>query len=410
MPPSTSPGRLVLAGVLAALRASVTGLVLCILTGLLVGWSTDGLTAAGSVGLGADLWLAAHHVPIVFAHGTVSLLPLGLLLLPVVVLVRAGGRLAREVEVAGVWQAGVALAALIVPYACAGGVVAVSTLAQTNHASLIWAPVGTLVVAGLAGGVGVLRGAGLGLRVAARVPERVRPVLVAATGGAATLVAGGAVLVTAMLAVHIVRVRDVTASLHAGGLGEVLLFVAGALYLPNAVMYAVAYAAGTGFGLGTGTLVAPWGFVGGPMPSFPLLGAVPTGEPPAAAWLVLAAPVLAGVVAGTLLVRHTLPRSLPRAAASGVATGPFVGAVFVVLTALAGGSLGAHRLAWLGPDPLLTGPAVAGEVAFAAAVTAVVAAWLSRRRAATPARPRAAAGSAGAGEPADEVGGGERDA
>ncbi|MBO0828943.1 MAG: hypothetical protein J2P24_14315, partial [Streptosporangiales bacterium] len=174
LPPSTSPGRLVLAGALAALRASVTGVVLCILVGLAVGWSTGGLTVAGTVGLGADLWLAAHHVPVVFAHGTVGLLPLGLLLLPVVLLVRAGGRLAREVEVAGLWQAGVALAALAVPYACAGGIAGVSTLAQTDHASLLWAPVGTLAVAVVAGGVGVLRGAGLGLRVAARVPARVR--------------------------------------------------------------------------------------------------------------------------------------------------------------------------------------------------------------------------------------------
>lgn len=410
LPPSTSPGRLVLAGVLAALRASVTGLVLCILTGLVVGWSTDGLTVAGTVGLGADLWLAAHHVPLVFAHGTVGLLPLGLLLLPIVLLVRAGGRLAREVEVAGLWQAGVALAALAVPYACAGGVVGVSTLAQTDHASLVWAPVGTLLVALVAGGVGMLRGAGLGLRVATRVPGPVRPVVVAALGGVATLAASGAVLVTATLAVHVVRVRDVTASLHAGGLGEALLFVAGALYLPNVVMYAVAYAAGTGFSLGAGTVVAPWGFTGGPLPSFPLLGAVPTGTPSPVAWFVLAVPVLAGVVAGTLLVRHTLPRSLPRAAGSGVAVGPLVGVVVVVLTALAGGSLGAHRLAWLGPDPWLTGLAVAGEVAVVAAVSAVVAAWLTRRHVGVPPADVGLAGSAGAGEPADEVGGGERDA
>jgi hypothetical protein len=411
LPPSTSPGRLVSAGVLAALRASVTGLVLCILVGLAVGWSTDGLTVAGTVGLGADLWLAAHHVPIVFAHGNVGLLPLGLLLLPVVILVRAGGRLAREVEVAGLWQAGVALAALAVPYACAGGVAAVSTLAQTDHAAVLWAPVGTLLVALLAGGVGVLRGAGLGLRLATRVPARVRPVLVAGIGAVATLVAGGAVLVTVMLAVHVVRVRDITASLHAGGLGEALLFVAGALYVPNTVLYAVAYAAGTGFSLGAGTIVAPWRFAGGPLPSFPLLGAVPTGTPPAVAWLVLAVPVLAGVVAGVLLVRHTLPRSLPRAAASGVAVGPPAGLVVGVLTALAGGSLGAHRLAWLGPDPWLTGLAVAGEIAVVTAVAAVVASWLTRRRIAPPPRDDApVADSAGAGEPSDEVGGGERDA
>ncbi|MGH3095774.1 MAG: cell division protein PerM, partial [Streptosporangiales bacterium] len=50
------------------------------------------------------------------------------------------------------------------------------------------------------------------------------------------------------------------------------------------------------------------------------------------------------------------------------------------LAALAGGSLGAGRLVDLGPDPLLVGLAVTGEVAVAGALAAVAGCWFSRRR------------------------------
>lgn len=373
--------RLLVAGLLAALRASVIGLVLCLVAGLPLAWTApDGPSVAGVVGLGGDLWLAAHLVPLSFPHGPVSLLPLGLALLPVVLLLRAGRRLAGDVEVAGLRQAVLAVAALAVPYACAGVLVAVSTLAGTAHASLTWAPVATLLLALAAGGVGVLRGAGLGVRVAGSLPLWSRPTLVASAGAAAVLVAGSALLVTAMLAVHVIRVREITASLHADGLAGVLLFLVGAVYVPNAVVFALGYAVGPGFSLGAGTVVAPWGYEGGPVPAFPVLAAVPTGAPPAFAWFVLAVPVLAGVVAGMLLVRHTLPRSLPRAALAGFLAGPVTGAFVTLLALLAGGSLGGGRLLDLGPPAPLTGLLAAGEVGLVAAAAAVAATWLARRR------------------------------
>lgn len=377
----TTPARLVVAGLLAALRASVTGLVLCLVAGLPLAWTgSGGPSVAGVVGIGGDLWLATHLVPLSFPHGPVSLLPLGLTLLPVALLLRAGRRLAGDVAVTGFRQAALAVVALAVPYACAGTLVAVSTLAATEHASLTWAPVATLLLALAAGGVGVLRGAGLGVRAAGLTPVWSRPTLVASAGAAAVLVACSALLVTAMLAVHVIRVREITASLHADGFAGVLLFLVGAVYVPNAVVFALGYAVGPGFSLGAGTVVAPWGYEGGPVPAFPVLAAVPAGEPSAFAWFVLAVPVLAGVAAGTLLVRHTLPRSLPRAALAGFAAGPVTGAFVALLTALGGGALGGGRLLEVGPPVLLTGLLAAGEVAVVAAATSVAASWLARRR------------------------------
>ena len=92
----------------------------------------------------------------------------------------------------------------------------------------------------------------------------------------------------------------------------------------------------------------------------------------------------------------------------GIAVGPLTGVAVGLLTALAGGSLGAHRLAELGPNPLLTGLVAAGEVAVVATLTAVLATWLIRRRHARPSG--GFEDSAAVGDAPDEVGRGERQA
>ncbi|MGH3098009.1 MAG: cell division protein PerM, partial [Streptosporangiales bacterium] len=336
-PPPPGAGRFIVCGVLAALRAFVLGLVPCMLAGMVVVASGgDSPTLTGVVGLGGDIWLACHHIPLALPDGTFSLLPLGLVALPALLLVRAGCRLAREVGAAGLRRAGLATLALAVPYALAALVLALATLAQDTYADPLAAAAGTALLALLAGGYGVLRGARAGSRLLALLPGPSRSLLVAAAGAVATLLLAGAVLLAGMLAVRVIEVRDITASLHATGLAGVLLFLLGAAYVPNAVLFAVGYAAGPGFSLGAGSLIAPWHYLAGPVPAFPLLGAVPEGQPPGPAWAVLLGPALAGVVAGTLLVRQALPRSLPRAALWGLAPGPLTGLAAAALAALAG--------------------------------------------------------------------------
>lgn len=379
--PPPGAGRFVVCGLVAALRAFVFGLVPCMLVGMVVVASGgDRPTIAGVVGLGGDVWLACHHIPLALPDGMFSLLPLGLVAFPALLLVRAGRRLAREAAVAGLRRAVLGTVALAVPYGLAAFVLALATLAEDTYAAPLTAAVGTAVLAALAGGYGVLRGAHAGHRLAALLPGQSRSVLVASAGAVATLVLAGAVLLAGVLAVRVVEVRDITASLHATGLAGVLLFLLGAAYVPNAVLFAVGYATGPGFSLGAGTLIAPWHYAAGPVPAFPLLGAVPEGQPPGVAWVVLVTPALAGLVAGTLLVRQALPRSLPRAALWGLAPGPLTGLASAALVALAGGSLGARRLVDLGPDPLLIGLAVTGEVALAGALAAVAGCWFVRRR------------------------------
>src|SRR5580658_8976559 len=102
---------MLIAGGLAALAAAAGGLaVLATLT--LIGWITAphvglGGGLAGALRSAGLLWLVAHHVEVtVHGVGRVGLLPLGLVLLPAVLIERAGRWMTREGHVAGLLEVG----------------------------------------------------------------------------------------------------------------------------------------------------------------------------------------------------------------------------------------------------------------------------------------------------------------
>ncbi|NEC97563.1 hypothetical protein G3I57_19935, partial [Streptomyces albidoflavus] len=70
-----------------------------------------------------------------------------------------------------------------------------------------------------------------------------------------------------------------------------------------------AYALGTGFQVGTGTLVTPLAATSGPaLPPFPLLAAVPPdGSGTPLTWACAAIPVVAGITAGWFTGRAAAP-------------------------------------------------------------------------------------------------------
>jgi hypothetical protein len=139
------------------------------------------------------------------------------------------------------------------------------------------------------------------------------------------------------------------------------------LLLPNAVIWTVAYAVGTGFAVGTGTTVAPYGVTAGDVPAFPLLAALPgAGGAPPASLLLLLGPLAAGVVAGVVVARS----GAARPALLALASGPVVGVVVLVACWLAGGAMGPGRLATAGPNPWLAGLAVTEWVGLGAAAAA----------------------------------------
>jgi hypothetical protein len=210
-------------------------------------------------------------------------------------------------------------------------------------------------------------------------------------GSAAILAAAGGVLAGTSLALHLPEVRAASDALAPGVGGAALLLLAQLAYVPNAIIWAVAYMLGPGFAFGTGTVVAPTGSALGAVPVFPMLAALPTGalqggsRPGGPAWvpvLILALPYLAGVFAGIVTVRIAPTPVIEAAPLWGFAAGAAAGGLAGLAAAFAGGPLGDGRLSAVGPSGFQVGLVAVLEIGVTAALAAAAANWLILRRAA----------------------------
>src|SRR5260221_327316 len=186
-------------------------------------------------------------------------------------------------------------------------------------------------------------------------PARARSVLVGAVSSLSVLAAAGAMATALALAGAVHRFGDVYRLLDPGVVGAGLLLLAQVAYLPNAVLWAIAYMLGPGFAVGAGTVAGPSGSVLGPMPAFPLLAALPAGShgsgPGWLASLMLAVPYLAGAAGGVLVARIAPTSVLESAPIRGFCCGLLSGIVLGVVAAFACGPVRHGRLAVLVPSP-----------------------------------------------------------
>jgi hypothetical protein len=380
--PRTDPGPAlrspVVTGAVAAGWAGALGLALVVVTVLVV-WllAPHGTPGPGDViHVGVLAWLAANHGTVVLTSGSVSLIPLGLVLVPAVVLFRSGcwaGRAAAEALPA----AAAATLAMAVSYAVGAAVLASASSQRGSAADVGSVLLGAAALALVSGGAGVLHGGGLWGELADQLPEPAVPVLRAAAAGLAVLLGGGALLIAGSLVAHFGQVTDLSRSLQGGAVGGLAVLVLGVLTIPTAAVWGAAFAVGPGFAVGVGTSVAPAGVALGPVPALPLLGALPgTGPVPALALAALAVPPLAAIVVGFIAASRPAP-TLGRTAAEALAGGVLAGAALGLLALLASGSLGAVRMSDLGPDAFRVGAAAAVEVG---ALAAAVAYEASRHR------------------------------
>jgi hypothetical protein len=368
---------------LAGLAAAAGGLIV-VAALVLVAWGA----AADSTGSAPDalrtagqVWLFAHHSGVRTSIGGVDLVPLGLLAVPVLLLARAGTVVARRVELRGVGEAARAVLVLAGCYAVAGAAVQVAVRGTTIQVGLLGAIGSTIVVAALAGAVGVARGAQLGPVLAGRLPAAAPAVCRAALLAVAALLAGGGLLAATALCLHAGRFAALTRGLQPGVVGGILLLLLGLLFVPNAVVWATAYLSGPGFAVGTGTTVSMFGVTLGSVPAFPLLSGLPqTADLPALHWLGLAVPVVAGGLAGRLLARRLTGSPALHLVGWAAATGPVAGAAFAVLAVLSGGKVGDGRLSAVGPSSWQIGVAVAVEVAVIACLAVALIRWRQHRR------------------------------
>jgi hypothetical protein len=414
-PPAVRSARpLVVTGGIAACAAAGSGLAVLI-TLTAIGWITAPHVGLGS-GLGgvlrtaANLWLVAHHVGFtVRGAGRIGLLPLGLVLLPGALLVLAGRWVVRAGSVTQLRHVGYAAVALALPYALLAGALALAARTPAAVPSLTEAVVASFLLALVAGGLGAARALAPWSRLAALMPARPRSIIMGMLGAVALLIAAGAALAGGSLAVHLPEVRAASDALGSGAGGALLLLLAQLAYVPNAIIWAVAYALGPGFAFGTGTVVSPTGSSLGAVPDFPMLAALPAGGHPGGPALlpvvVLVVPYLAGIFAGVITVRISPTPALEAAPLWGFAAGAAAGVLFGVAAAFSGGPLGDGRLSAVGPSGFAVGLVAVLEIGVTAALAAAAANWFilhratRRRRAASQIPATADASNAAATDP-----------
>src|SRR6476661_3870668 len=150
--PPPAPARQPLeAGITAATWSVGAGLIAIALPVLLV-WAADARTGAGAgeaMRTAGQTWLIAHGVALRVPAGSLGLAPLGLMLLPLALLLRAGGHIARECRVVRLRDALILAGAVAAPSAVLTAVVAAVSRTQSVQPVSWQALLGGLVVGGV---------------------------------------------------------------------------------------------------------------------------------------------------------------------------------------------------------------------------------------------------------------------
>lgn len=318
------------------------------------------------------IWLAGNHVPISTEAGTITLLPLGLLLITLLPARRAGRFLAVQ---AGERARGVGLAG-------AAGYVAAAT-ATAVALSLTESPVAAGWPSAMVwSSVLALTGGAWGLARQTRGRWRPPPLAVAVglTIGIPLLI--GSLLIMAFGLAGLGTVIEGQQRLAANPWEHVGLTLLQLAYLPNLLVWAATFVIGSGFSIGAGNTLAPFTDGLPVLPDLPVLAVIPSDVPTWTALLPLAV-AATGALAAAFLARGTAEQRLGRRIAR---VGPIAvcsGLCWAMLALLSAGGVGDARLAHVGPS-VGTG-VVAGVLVAAGGLL-----WAVLPTLASESRPRAA--------------------
>jgi hypothetical membrane protein len=350
-------------------------------------WATKGfgdMEFSSVAAMSAHLWLLIHGVPLDLAAafgasaGTMTLVPLGLSILSLLLCYRSGRRLARasyEGEFLIPVLSGSVTYALI-SSAMYGWASPHPQPLQALNAALV--PLG-IVVAGLMWG-GYREARSLSRMVGVDTAEQISQmsqysrwagsyawaVVRAAVVAFVALIGLGAVLLGIGILAGWSQIVATYQELHAGAVGDTAVTLLQLGFLPNLVIYAIAWSTGAGFSFGAGTSVGLTSSDAGTLPMLPILGAVP--ESMGTFGLVgLLVPLGAGAIAGWWFLREgedhldewvalKVPfrplSALISAVVLGVMTGIMTSFGALWLGWISYGSLGIGRFTEVGAEPL----------------------------------------------------------
>ncbi|MEV0700794.1 DUF6350 family protein [Saccharopolyspora sp. NPDC050389] len=345
-------------------------------------------------------WLALHQTALKIMDAPLSVLPLLPTALVMLLIAVASAWVARRSRLRRPDQAWPLIAAMGLVHAFVGTAIAV-VLDGPVSAVPVDAFLSCGLVATIASTAGVANRCGLIYLVWERVEAEVWSGLRLGLLALAALVAAGGVVLLAGICLSAPEMVAALARLGntAGdAIGATLLSL---LYLPNAVMAGWSFATGTGLAVGR-LEVQPLHVVPGPVPDLPLLSVLPTHD--SAAWwaIVLALPLVVGLLVGSAARR--VPGSLARRLlAVGVAAA--VAAMGTLLLAhVAGGDLGNGPFGQVTLQPVALAAATLCWVAIpAAAVTWLAGPDLDDEFGADPAETGDVADSTAANDDADSA-------
>lgn len=408
-----------LQGALESAQAAVIS-ALVVVAPVVIVWATAGFQHGGFdvlARLAGQAWLLIHGVPLLLdtagagsaaqpESGTLSLIPLGLALIPFLLAWRAGRRLARASYTDQLWQT---LLGSWLAYAGFG--IATGFVCRTADVGIsLWAAAFIpLIPFGLGMVVGARREAGswsrlIGVDAVAWLSRTSQHSRWAGSYLGSAIKAGSVALMASLamsaallavdLFIHWNLVVAVYEGLDAGAMGGGVLTIVQLGFLPNLVVFALAWISGAGFALGVGSLAGPLGTAVGPLPSIPVFAALPAGSLDFG-FVALVVPALAGALAGWWFLREgenhfdewlsiKVRARWFTAAASTLVLGAVIGSVAGLLAAglawLARGSAGIGRLTEIGPDPLRTALFVAAEVGIGVVIGYAAGPWLERQQ------------------------------
>ncbi len=371
----------------AAIGIGITLVPLTLLWGVQFGFAPDwAIFWRASV----DVWLVGHGVDILFvldptiasalglpgaeAPVEIGIALLGFALLTVLLAARAGRRIAEtkyrvlgELVSVGVFAA-ISLALTLSTY---------HPSAQPSILQGALLPTAAFTL-GLLIGVRRTRDAlddpaGLIRDRFATWPSSARTVVFTAARGGAAAAAGVIALASIVTALALVfgfaRIITLYESLHTELLGGIAVTLGQLALLPNVVIWSMSWLVGPGFAIGTGSAVSPLGTHLGPLPSIPMLGALPEGDLPFG-FVGLVVPVATGFLVAALfgprLRRSLSGDSSVLAFVTGLGMGLVGGVLLGLLAWWSGGAAGPGRLADVGPDPVAVGALAALELAIGA--------------------------------------------
>ncbi|MCC4907958.1 DUF6350 family protein [Microbacterium sp. cx-59] len=383
---------------LDALVAAVVGVAVAVAPLMVLWFVVFGTPDLGAIWqTSAAIWHLGHAVPLAItlpaeylaqagidpslASFVLSLAPLGFAAFTFLFAARSGARAAR----AGAWLTGVATGTIVftafavgVALTSAAEVVSVSLWQAVLFPSAFYASgllAGAVRVAWTDGDEGIVDSIRLRLDRAGHAWPEVPGLIARGTALVVTALLGaGALLLAIALVVRAPQIVALSQSANLDGFGAVVVALGQMLYLPTLVLWAVAFLAGPGVGLGAGAVVAPGGTQLGILPGIPVLGVLPESSSP---WLLALAllPVAAGAAAGWAVRSRLSPRgSSADAETTGIlvaltgAIALFSALAAALLAVLATGSLGPGRLAGIGPDAAAVAIAIGVEVGLGAGI------------------------------------------